>query len=294
MMESFKQKSLFPVAELPFYVNADLAKNNLKWHTHDFLELVMVARGVGIHHFPGDENFGIMQGDFFMVRPGTPHYYESRRDLLIYNIMLVPSSENEFWDEVQELPIIRMLNEDDRRKCHLPLDIRSKAEKLMNTIIGEVRLRHIGWKLNARGLFLEVLALLGRAFTSYKSQSNDYIDSMQKAVSFMEEHFAEKITLGDVRRQVNMNLCYFCEVFQREIGTSPWNYLLRLRLDRVKKMLSDSDRPIAEIADTCGFCDQSYMTRLFKKYESVTPRQFRNVYKGLWQQPIDPAPSEEP
>ena len=137
------------------------------------------------------------------------------------------------------------------------------------------------------------MALLGRAFTSYRSLSNGYIDSIQKAVSFMEEHFAEQITLGEIRRQVNMNLCYFCEVFQREIGTSPWNYLLRLRLDRVKGMLTDSDRPIAEIANICGFCDQSYMTRLFKKYEAVTPRQFRNAYKGLWEQPIAPAPPEE-
>ena len=294
MIESYTQETLFPVAELPFYVNIDLAKDKLSWHTHDFLELVLVARGVGVHYFPGNANCGIMQGDFFMVQTGTPHYYENRRELVIYNIMLAPKPESEFLDEVQELPLLKELSSDGRRKCHLPLEIRCKAEKLLNMIIGEMWLRPVGWRVNARGLFLEVMALLGRAFTSYKSEGHEYIDSIQKAVSFMEEHFGEPLTLEEIRRQANMNLNYFCEAFQHEIGTSPWNYLLRLRLDRVKRMLIDSDRPIAEIADTCGFCDQSYMSRLFRKYEAVTPRRYRNANKGMLWQPNPPTPPEEP
>ena len=84
-MGSFSRKSLSPVADPPFPVNADPAKNNLKRHTRDFLEPVQTARSVGAHYFPGNVNCGIMRGDFFTAQTG-PHCRESRQDLLICDI----------------------------------------------------------------------------------------------------------------------------------------------------------------------------------------------------------------
>ena len=63
--------------------------------------------------------------------------------------------------------------------------------------------------------------------------------------------------------------------FKRYIGKSPNDYLIDRRLDRVKELLSDSNRTIAEIGSLVGIPNTSHLLYLFKSREGLTPSAFR-------------------
>ena len=58
---------------------------------------------------------------------------------------------------------------------------------------------------------------------------------------------------------------------------TPWEYLIRLRLEKAKQLLRNSDFTVSEIAQRTGFCDASYLTRVFRRHEQMTPRRYAEL-----------------
>ena len=104
-----------------------------------------------------------------------------------------------------------------------------------------------------------------------------HMDTIDKAVAFIKNNYAEKITLQDVADSVYMNMTYFSKVFKDETGLTPGNYITATRIDACKKLLKDPSIKIADIPEMAGFESQSYFTRVFKKAEGCTPAQYRRM-----------------
>ncbi|HIQ99233.1 MAG TPA: PocR ligand-binding domain-containing protein [Candidatus Scybalocola faecavium] len=98
---------------------------------------------------------------------------------------------------------------------------------------------------------------------------------MKKAVSFISQHYSEPITLSYVANEVHLNPAYFSTLFKKEIGLSFKEYLNHVRIEESKRLLSNSNFSIIDIAIAVGFEDQSYFSKVFKKYTGMTPKQFR-------------------
>jgi AraC-like DNA-binding protein len=69
-----------------------------------------------------------------------------------------------------------------------------------------------------------------------------------------------------------LSASYFTRAFRQSLGTAPHQWLLRLRVERAKEQLLNSDASLADIAVGCGFADQSHFTRVFAKQIGVGPR----------------------
>ena len=63
---------------------------------------------------------------------------------------------------------------------------------------------------------------------------------------------------------------------QRTLGTSPKQYILRIRAERAATLLVTTDRSIAQIAADCGYYDQSQLTRQFRRHIGPTPSDYRS------------------
>jgi len=72
----------------------------------------------------------------------------------------------------------------------------------------------------------------------------------------------------------------FIRLFSQQTGASPRAFSLRLRLDHACILLHHSDMKIDEIAETCGFWDRNYFTKMFRKYKFTTPGMFRKQRSG--------------
>ncbi|MGB8453819.1 MAG: PocR ligand-binding domain-containing protein [Anaerocolumna sp.] len=100
-------------------------------------------------------------------------------------------------------------------------------------------------------------------------------DVIKKAVSYIANNYPADITLENVASQVHLNPAYFSNIFKQSIGSSFKEYLNMVRIEESKRLLSNTDYSIIDIAIAVGFEDQSYFSKVFKKYTGLTPKQFK-------------------
>lgn len=95
------------------------------------------------------------------------------------------------------------------------------------------------------------------------------------ARSYINLHYAERITLDDLARVLSINKFYLQKLFKRCIGLSPNEYLIQTRLTRAKQLLRTTGGSIAQIAAEVGAANIGNFIAMFKKYEGVTPGAYR-------------------
>ena len=95
------------------------------------------------------------------------------------------------------------------------------------------------------------------------------------AKKYIEEHFSEDIPVSVIAEKFYMSPNYFSTVFKKLTGESTISYVTRLRIERAKKELIETERSIAEISELIGYNDSHYFFKLFKKETGMTPLQYR-------------------
>ena len=102
--------------------------------------------------------------------------------------------------------------------------------------------------------------------------------ALNRACSYIAENLGERFTLDDLARQAGVSRFHFARLFRVSTGDSPMAYLLKSRIERAKQMLLQDGRPVCEIAAALGFCDQSHLTRTFRRMTGLTPREFVRLH----------------
>lgn len=102
---------------------------------------------------------------------------------------------------------------------------------------------------------------------------NDQI--VNHCLDWLSEHYANPVSLELLARQVNLSKYYFSRIFRSQTGQSPYNWLLRYRLNQSKQLLRNSNLSIQQIGRSCGFKDVNHFIRTFKKYTDETPLRYR-------------------
>lgn len=96
----------------------------------------------------------------------------------------------------------------------------------------------------------------------------------QNAVKYIKNNYSRDISLNDIAAHVKVVPTYLSEIFNKEIGVSIPQYLARLRVEKSKKLLSESEMKVFEVANSVGFKDANYFGKIFKKHVGVTPQQY--------------------
>lgn len=107
---------------------------------------------------------------------------------------------------------------------------------------------------------------------SEEPRAHHYI---QKALLYMNECYAEPLTLSSVASEIHISACYLSDLFSRIVGCRFVEYLTRLRLDRARSMLRSTDRSIGDVATACGFGTVSNFTRAFRRFYGKAPSSYR-------------------
>ena len=124
----------------------------------------------------------------------------------------------------------------------------------------------------------QLIASVERVLHSVKKAGHRYISSnsyIQEAIDFMEQHIAEAFTIKEVSSHVHLNASYFSVLFKEETGNSFTDFLSTLRIEKAKMLLRDTELSLDDICEQIGIQSTSYFIKMFKKFEGVTPNQFR-------------------
>ena len=97
--------------------------------------------------------------------------------------------------------------------------------------------------------------------------------AIQQARQYIDEHFAESVTLQMLAQYTSLSPYYLLRAFRAEVGMPPYAYLESVRIRHTQRLIK-AGLPLAEVAAELGFSSQSHMTRQFKKIIGVTPGQY--------------------
>ena len=113
-----------------------------------------------------------------------------------------------------------------------------------------------------------------------QKDTESYAASINASVDHMNRHYSEDITLERLAAISGISLQHFCRVFRSKLGMRPMEYLARVRVTQAKILLDETDEKINDIAKAVGFGDQNYFGLTFRKYEGVSPTEYRKEHGG--------------
>jgi AraC family transcriptional regulator len=126
----------------------------------------------------------------------------------------------------------------------------------------------------AEGLCLELV----EAVASPASRSTGAVPRwLTQAQELLTDRCAEPLSIRAVAEDVGVHPAHLARSFSRFFRRSPGEHLRRSRVARAEALLFETDLPLAEIALSCGFADQSHFTNVFRRYKGLPPAAFRRV-----------------
>ncbi|MED1793255.1 AraC family transcriptional regulator [Brevibacillus nitrificans] len=153
---------------------------------------------------------------------------------------------------------------------HAPFTLLATVEKLYQQWLTNSSLD----KLHAKALFHQFIFETLQQLSVHKETATSQ-RLLEQAIQFMEENYAQKISLDVLANQLGCNARQLQRLFKAELQIGPMEYLLRLRLEKAKDLLTRMQAPLIQIAEAVGYSDSYYFSRMFKKYSGLSPSQFR-------------------
>ena len=121
----------------------------------------------------------------------------------------------------------------------------------------------------------ETLDLFYDCMFHYVGSISSGNESIKRAIQYISGNYFRPLTLEMAARHVNLTPAYFSTLFKQTTGYSFKEYLNMVRIEESKHLLTSTDDSIVDICLAVGFEDQSYFSKVFKKYTGMTPKQYR-------------------
>lgn len=126
----------------------------------------------------------------------------------------------------------------------------------------------------------EKTSALAAYLTIYQSAigvtNKKHSEAVLQTIDYIEKHYSEKITLEHIAEMAYLNTTYMSELFKKEMGISLNEYINSVRIIHACTEIRLTRAPIGQIAENCGFTDQNYFTKVFKKITGNTPTKYRD------------------
>lgn len=165
----------------------------------------------------------------------------------------------------------------------LKLDIYSTPITRIFELINKVSTHQINDAYEASALSYSFLMELQRFILNIKSDK-ELPESITKATLFIDNNYAEPITLDDIVQASGLSKYHFTRLFHEKIQLTPIQYLTNSRIKRSIELLKDDRLTIEDIALRVGFSNGNYFTKVFRAYLGVPPGKYRNSKSAI---PID-------
>ena len=249
-------------------------------HFHPETEVTLIEDGE-MYYQANDKVFLLQAGDGIFVNSNVMHagWLTGNADCRYYPMnfatVMVSGHENSRIEQLYVEPVLRdnlipyaaffAKNEEDRPFLEL---MREQHELLAA--------REEGYELLFKANLCRFWLLLYRRAKGAQAPCPDRgVAAVKTAIGYMEEHYAERLTLEQLAEVCSFSRSEFCRIFRRYTGRTPFSYLQHLRVRRSLPLLADPALSVTEIAERTGFAGASYYAEVFRRYMNLSPLQYR-------------------
>lgn len=281
-MKQLHREDFFPRPGLPLRILRRNPQPPFPEHTHDFIELVIVTGGKGIHFTREGGAYPVTAGDVFVIREKRMHGYRDLEDLRLVNILFLPELLGSDWEELRRIkgfdPLFTWeprLRDHHRFENRLRLSPRrlEEAESLLDRVERELEAGESA--LIVRAAFTLLCAFLVRSYSQDPSPSVQDLHRIGPVLAWLETKLDETPSLEEICSAASLSESSLLRLFRRVTGMPPLAYHIRLRIRRACEELRHSDKPVTQIAFDGGWEDSNYFSRQFKKVMGCSPSEYR-------------------
>lgn len=122
------------------------------------------------------------------------------------------------------------------------------------------------------------IQLIRDSFPVFLTHVKNYytnIDYIEQSIKYMQEYYSSNITIKEICNIVFISPCHFQRIFKTSMKQTPYNYLMKIRIDKAKEKLIKSSDNIEEIGRLCGFLSVSHFSSVFKRIEGISPSEYK-------------------
>lgn len=259
---------------------------NFPRHWHEHLQIYYFISGTAKLEC-GKSNFKVQANDLVIVNPNELHYLESTsNNLVFYTIRFEPSF---LFSNHVDLLQTKYLTPITLNRIEFNNLIRDDTEliELVKKVLMEYFNKKTGYELAIKACIYYFVVILLRNHVQCILTQSELVEKEATLIRFqpvfemIEHKYNEKITLSELANIVGLSVHHFCRSFKQLTGKTTTDYINNIRLDKSIYYLKQTDYNITEIALMCGFENSNYFSRIFKKYHSISPSQYRNSYRNL-------------
>jgi AraC-like DNA-binding protein len=237
-------------------------------HWHEELHLCAYTSGSGYLGYGGN-SYLVTEGDFVVTPPGEVHenWVDGEHGISFCGVYIDAGAFRRATEQIGgcelRIPGLRDFFVRDKMVRQRFLELHQAAERRDSQLEQDERLLR----------FLQVFVSRCAADVASESPVGYERAAVRRAREYIEENFDGSISLAQLGELTELSPFYLHRVFSEEIGMPPHAYQTQVRINRAKQLLRER-HPLAAIAVTTGFADQSHLTRHFQRLVGVTPGRF--------------------
>lgn len=263
-------------------INPDL-NNALYLHCHPEAEFFIMEKGK-LDFYVETSCYRLKEGDAIFIPPGMLHNAlrcSGDRKLIRYSAIVFSTEPMERCFPASTSPYFEGLVFHRSECVYTALSGKSENKKLISGISEILKYRNkeiSSCELTIQGLLFVCWQELYNIHLSKihaSTDDNSLSKNLLKSMDYMQMHYSEPLTLSLLSKISGYSESYYCHSFHDYTGSTPFEYLNRIRIVKACELLSTTDKKITDIASLAGFNNISYFNRTFTKIMGATPSAYR-------------------
>ncbi len=238
-------------------------------HQHEHYEIQFLIQGSRFY-FVDDISYRLQTTSIIVVPPHVEHMTSGGAYTRI-NLNLMPQALNEFYLNVLNRFIPQYAQQ-------IPKETMEKLLPHLDELLSLPQ--NAKYETHAQCILSYLFYLIDEAISKKSSIEPEHLKApimIYRIIDYINANIHEKITLEQIAKNCNSSVSYVRKLFQTHMQRPLYDYILAVRLDAVKKLLTTTSHSITEIAELCGFSSANYLCLIFKKKEGLSPLAYKKL-----------------
>lgn len=262
-----------------FWIEHRYTANSYKlpYHFENRYQVVFLLGGKILYQV-GDKEYEVSKGGMIVLNTLEEHTLKVLE--YPYERYVIGIRPDFFQHEVKYPEVIAVFIKRPADFSHL-LTVTEPVWKYLYEVIQEMEREYLAkkkyWEMyvgaNLRRMFITIFRECADAMSMVKLGNG--ITVAYNVMNYLNHHFTQELNIDSIAAALFLNRDYISHVFKEETGYSIMAYVISLRVNRAKLLLTQTDRSVTDIAMACGYTDFTYFSKQFKKHTNMSPSKFR-------------------